>query len=707
MDLITIKNITFYNVENHFVIFKDNNDNFFQGNLFYPYRGQNLKVKADLIQTTYGEQFKLKTVDYILPDNQTELASFLSSGLFPKIGVKTALKISQEITCEELFTNYTSAISGLSVKKNLQHTLAKYLSLYIAFTKANLKFTERGFNQEQIIAISLLYKENAITILESNPYDFYKKIPKTSFEFLDIVAKFYNLNLHSKERILAGTMACLEDYFEVNKCSGMEFNLLQKEAIKFLQVAEDIYFVTLNHLLNDQDLCEITINDVLLISTPQVYYTELGISNNLKRLNTQSTIKIQNNLATLPKFLSEQQVKTIRSLLCNKVCVLTGMPGSGKTTIINYAISEYKKTNLRGKVYIGTPTGKAAQRVKETNSNLNVSTNHKMLGFLPDGTFVFNKENKLDYDLLILDESSMLDMFMFFNILKALKDDAKLWIIGDTNQLASIGLGDILMDIIDSKVIKHVHLSEVFRQAKGSHILEHAIEVINKQPQFKLVDPSIDDFYCFDKKEDKEISQSTIDLFFSISKKRNLKLEELQILCPQRSSICGIDFLNSEIQSKIHKGKEFIKWKDKSFYIDDKVIQTVNDYDRDVFNGDIGIIKYFDAKNFNLIVVFNNNEVVYEKAEIDQLELAYAISIHKFQGSECKSILMPISRSFMKMLTPKILYTGMTRAKDLLVLNGNLDILNHALEFNEDKIRETFLSYFLTCNNKIMNSSYG
>ena len=698
MNLITIKNITFYNVENHFVIFKDEEDKFFQGNLFYPYRGQKLKVKTDIIQTTYGEQQKLKTVDYILPTSQDELVSFLASGLFPKIGAKTALKIAQETNCTQLFENHATAVSSLAIKKTIQHTLSKYLSLYIAFTKANLVFTQRGFNQEQIIAISLLYKENAVTTLESNPYDFYKKIPKVTFEFLDSVAKHYNLSLYSKERLLAGTLACLEEYFEKNKCSGMEFNLLQSIATKFLDIEDGIYFATLNHLINDKELCEITINDVLLISTPQVYYTELGISNNLKRLNTLTDIKINNDFKSLPPFLSEKQIQSIESLLKHKVSVLTGMPGSGKTTIINYAISEYKKIKPDAKVYIGTPTGKAAQRVKETNSSLNVSTNHKMLGFLPDGTFIFNKENKLDYDLLILDETSMVDMFMFLNILKTLKSETRLWIIGDTNQLASIGLGNVLMDIINSKKINHVHLSEVFRQNKDSHILKHAIEVINKEPQFKFSYPNIEDFYCFDRKQDKEISQSTIDLFFNISKKRNLGLEDLQILCPQRSSMCGIDFLNSEIQSKIHHGKNAIKWKDKHFYLGDKVIQTVNDYDRDVFNGDIGFIKFFDLKNFTVIASFNNVEVTYERVEIDQLELAYAISIHKFQGSECKSVLIPISRSFMKMLTPKLMYTAMTRAKELLVLNGDLDILNYALEFNEDKIRQTFLTHFLTCD---------
>jgi exodeoxyribonuclease V alpha subunit len=692
MAIISIKSITFYNPENHYAIIKDYNDDYYQGNIFYPYKEQKLEVQSEFIMTAYGKQQKITFVKYFAPKTSVELVNLLTSGLIPKVGQKTALKITENIIADTFLDELE--LQHININQNLKSSLKNKLMFYKNFIVSNLKFTEKGFQQDSIIKITELFGEKALSILETNPYIFYKKIPLLTFGFIDKVAESYQLSRHSKERILAGTFSCIEDYCNENKCSGIEFNNLCKTAGSFLEIDDGIYYATLNHLLDEKELCEITIDNQNLISTPQIYYTELGIANQIKRLKNGSVDK-NKFIATLPDFLSDNQVQAIEDLLNNKVSILTGMPGSGKTTIIQYVIKLFEKQYPEKIVYIGTPTGKSAQRVRETDAKLNVSTNHKLLGFLPDGSFLHNENNKLKVDLVILDETSMVDIFMFHSLLKAIPNNAQVLIIGDPNQLPSIQLGNVLLDLIESKVIIHKHLHEVFRQKENSNILNSAMKVINKEIIKQPENNKDQDFYFFNKTIEKDIAKVTIDLFFKIKQNKQYALRDLQILCPQKTSLCGVDYLNNEIQSILFQDKKSIKWKDKEFFEGDKVIQNINDYDRNIFNGDIGFIKSFSTTNYQIIIDCDGSEVIYEKSQIEQLELAYAITIHKFQGSECKGIIMPITKSFSRMLTPKLIYTGMTRAKELLVLSGDLNIFNHSIKYNEDIERKTFLQFFL------------
>lgn len=697
MHLITIKNITFQNPENHYVVIKDLNDKVYLGTIFYAYRGQQLLVDSTSVMTGYGEQQKIQTLQYVPPQSEEQLISLLSSGLIPKIGVKTAEKIVESVDYDRFLDHIDDYLPYLKIKDPLKESLKKHLLLYHYFTQSSSIFTQLGFTQESIIKINELFGKDSLHILKKNPYQFYKKIPLLTFKFLDEVAAHYQLSTTSKERLYAGTTACIDEYCEEFKSSGIEFNLLHQKGATFLSIDSSIYYATLDNFLNTKELCEIIIDKQIIISTPQIYYTELGIASNIRRLKT-GTIEHYPNINSLPGFLSVEQKAAIKNLLQHKISILTGMPGSGKTTIIKYAVELFNQQHKNNIVYIGTPTGKAAQRVKETASTLSlkISTNHKLLGFLPDGSFVHHEKNLLNVDLLILDESSMIDMFMFYSILKALPSHARLWIIGDSNQLPSVQLGNILLDLIKSKFISHIHLDKVFRQGENSQILSQAITVI-QQGQLTLPSNAKDqDFYFFQRDIEKDIAQTTIALFFKILNNKKYSLNELQILCPQKTSLCGVDYLNSQIQSFLFKNQHPIKWKEKEFYMNDKVIQTINDYDRNVFNGDIGFIKSINVNTYQIVVTFDSGDVIYEKSQIEQLELAYAISIHKFQGSECKGIIMPISKNFFRMLTPKLIYTGMTRAKELLVMNGDLNVLNHCILNNKDIERKTFLQHFLS-----------
>lgn len=703
MKIIKIKSITFYNPENHYAIIKDEDDYSYQGNLYYPYKGQKIEVKTEIMQTMYGEQEKILMVKYFIPENKNQLIKLLSSGMISRIGDKTAEKVTNYAIIENnveninsFFLNNEKAIEHFPINIQLKKSINHYVKFYYGFINSNTILSGKGFSQESIIKINELYGIDSLNIIEKNPYQLYKKIPLLSFLFLDKVAHSYQLSKTSVERILAGTYACIEEYCEENKSSGIVFEQLHQIGFKFLDIDEGTYYATLNHLLNDKNLCEITIDESLFISTPQIYYTELSIARNIKRLNFTSTkIKKTKNV---PDFLSNEQNNSIDILLNNKLAILTGMPGSGKTTIIQYAVQSFLEQYPDKVVVVGTPTGKAAQRVKETNANLQVSTNHKLLGFLPNGEFIFNEKNKLKIDLLIVDETSMIDMYMFSNILKALPTHAKLWIIGDSNQLSSIQLGNILIDLIDSKIIAHTHLNKVFRQNEGSEILYNAIRVIDKKPIEPTIKEKNRDFYFFEEDNEMKIASSTIELFFKIKNNKNYHFNELQILCPQKTTLCGIDSLNSAIQKQLFNEEIHLKWKNKLFFKGDKVIQTINDYDRNIFNGDIGYIKDFSISNYQLIVYCNGQEIIYEKSQIEQLELAYAISVHKFQGSECKAVIIPISKMFSKMLTPKLIYTAMTRAKQLLVLNGNLSLFNECVLHNKDIERKTFLKYFIDEN---------
>lgn len=694
MNFIKIKNITFHSSENNFVIFKDENDLIYQGQIFHPYLGQTLEVKSEIIKTNYGDQHKILFVKYFPPQSQNELINLLSCGLVSKIGIKTAQKIVSNFNVEDFFKNPKNY--NIKVNSKLKKLLEDNLLLYKNFIFSQELFLSNGFSQDSIIKINELFQDKSSEILKNNPYQFYKKIPSLTFKFLDAIAQKNGLSTYSKDRLISGTYACIDEFCELEKCSGIKFDNLHELGYKFLEIDDAIYYSSINKFLDEDLLCEVEIDKVLLVSTPQIYYTELSIANNLKRLSkTKIIFNITDTSSILPEFLSIEQKKSINILLNNKIAILTGIPGSGKTTIIKYAIDLYQKQNFDKKVYISTPTGKAAQRVRETNVISNVSTNHKLLGFLPNGEFVFNENNKLKLDLLVLDEASMIDMFMFNSLLKALPENAQIWIIGDSNQLASIQLGNVLQDLIDSNTIKYTNLTEAFRQEKNSQILKNAIKVINKELLILPSNKKDQDFYFFNKTNEKEIAQSTIDLFFKVKNNKSYNFNQLQILCPQKTTLCGVDYLNSQIQLTLNKGGQSIKWKDKEFFKNDKVIQTINDYDRNVFNGDIGFIKDFSVNNNQLVVEINGTDIIYEKSQIYELDLAYAISIHKFQGSECNAVIMPVSSKFMRMMTPKLLYTGMTRAKELLILNGDLNVLNHCIENNKDIDRKTLLKHFL------------
>lgn len=707
--IISISKILFFSEENFYCVFEgiDNNiKKIYLGFVYYPFVNMNLRISTENIISTYGSQEKIIYLEYLTINNVEAFKNFLQTSYFPKIGKKISNKFCLDFNIRNALD--LQNIHKINTSNKSYQTIINNYIKYEEFLYIYKNFYLLGFNQEQILECQKKFGNESIQYLNNNIYFFYKKISKLSFGILDKIGLKKGFNNFSIERLKAGTIACIEEYQEKTKNSFIEYNELVKLAIDFLNIPEDIYFISLSHLIEDKKISELIVENNNLsynyISQPTVYNIEKSIFNNLCKINLINKYKLNNS--DLPFFLSNTQKNGILNLFNNQLSFITGMPGTGKTTIIQYGIELFLKNNIGTKIKIGTPTGKAAKRVKESISseyltqsefNIEISTNHRLLKYLPHNqSFFYNEDNKLDIDLLILDESSMLDIYMFYQILKSLPSTCYLWIIGDINQLPSIQLGNILEDCITSKKFNHIHLNEVFRQNENSLILKNAQLLLNNEDLIIPQNEYNQDFYFFNILKDKDTSKKTIDLFFQISQFKKYSLEDIQILSPQKSGFCGTDYLNYNIQKIIHTNtkNKSIKWKDKEFFIGDKVIQTVNDYDRNIFNGDIFYIEKFE--DFKIYLKNSDGSFIAEKQEIDELELAYALTVHKYQGSEVKSVILPISDSFYH-LNKSIIYTGMTRAKDLMTFVGNLSYFNKTKNKEIEK-RNTFLNQFLNAN---------
>ena len=670
------------------------------GIIYSPFPGQEISFTGNKIHTAYGEQYKAEQIIPHLAQKEEDLIGCLSGDAFPRIGPSTAAKIIKTIGADNFWEKITPDIQHqLRVNKITPHLCDIFYDLvqnYKNHIKLIPVLVDAKIPAYKINEIISAFGSKTEEILKTNPYLLLQKIDGLSFALVDAIAQKYELSMISSSRVNAGIIETLKEYNKTSGDSGIEFNALFSLATKFLAIDEGIVYAQLNGLIDNKELLEEKIADYTFVFLPSVYYTELGIKSNLDRLASSHKTTHQANLNNLNIQLSDQQVLAINNLINQKITLLTGMPGSGKTTIVKYAIDQYKKIHPKAKIVLSAPTGKAAARLSEATF-LPASTNHRLLGCDKSGKFTHNEFNQLKIDLLILDECSMIDIYLLHAILKALPNNCHLWLIGDPNQLPPVNCGAPFRDIINSKKFPHISLSTVFRQGPGSFILKAASSLLAKEgiPNHKT-----NDFHFLNKENEEENLDRLINLYLNdITVTRQIARENIQILVPQRTGPLGTQNLNYLIQKKLNENNsKKLKWLDNYFYLSDKVIQIKNNYDKDVYNGEIGIITKISNQNFSLTVKFDNRQIEYTKQEIEELQLAYALTIHKFQGSEAECILFPVAKSHFKMLTPRLLYTGLTRAKKLLVLTGSRNFLNFANQKNNDVDRFSMLPFFFDKN---------
>ncbi|MFA5470634.1 MAG: ATP-dependent RecD-like DNA helicase [Acholeplasmataceae bacterium] len=654
----------------------------------------------------YGEQLKVESFKKAEKQSKSGLISYLSSSFFTGIGPKTAEKIV-ELLGEQAITKIIEDPSVLKKVKLSSVRIAKFhQQLQENQTNEHILVTLYGYDLSARLAMKLLNKYHMLTIekLEENPYRLIDDIDGIGFIKADEIAQKLGIAKSDLRRIKAAISYALEHIAYQNGDLYLTFDQLKKQTDSILGLEFDIE-EAIKALLEEK---RIVIEDeryYLALS----YYTEIKLAEKITELNiTQDQFIDQTYIKTLIDAVeikknityTKVQKEAILNALTHKVSIITGGPGTGKTTIIDgllevyriYHKLDFKDPSIYEKIACLAPTGRAAKRMKEL-LNIQTSTIHRHLGYNYEGIFAYDETHLLPQDLIIIDESSMIDLFLASRLFEAIKNDAQVIIVGDVDQLPSVGPGQILSDLIESKKIEVVKLDEIHRQAKDSNIISLARAVNIQQLTYDDLE-SGNDVYLYHAQQQK-IQATIVKQIQGALQKGYSIVDDIQVLAPMYKGELGIDRFNEILQDHFNKDKKHkLIYKDKVFYEGDKVIQLVNDPKRLIMNGDIGVIKSIttnEEKETFVIVTFDDNDVLYEKQDLDEINLAYAISIHKSQGSEYKIVMIPMVKSYMHMLKKELIYTAITRAKQYLIILGDMKLLIYAANHLSNK-RQTTLA---------------
>ncbi len=637
----------------------------------------------------YGLQFKVTYYEKIIPEEKDSIITFLSSGIFPGVGVKTATKIVEKLgdkALDLIIEDYSNLLVIPSLKEEKAKMIYDILYNEQLSYKTVLYLQEKGFNVNESVKIYEFFKENTVNIVENNIYEIVEKVSGIGFLTIDRIALNIGIDKKDERRIESCIIYSMKDLSITSGNTYFSFNEIYLRTYKYLDTDLDIndfeYYIL---KLNKKNVIVILEDKYIL---KEMYDIEASISNKISLIIKHPPNEI-NGLEGLIKSLenifeikyNKLQKEAIKIGLENKFSIITGGPGTGKTTIIKGIVESYKQIEritddrLFNEMILLAPTGRAARRIMEA-TNFKAQTIHKFLKWDKEtDTFQLNKYNKSNAKTIIIDESSMIDIFLFNSLLEALTDDVRIIMVGDYNQLPSVLPGQILKDLIDSDVMPVVKLKELYRQKENSYIISLATEVkdgkLNKNFTAKRSD------YNFIETRKENVNILTCELCKKAIEK-GYDYNQVQVLVPMYRGINGIDNLNNKLQEifnpKSSNKDEFV-YGETIFREGDKVLQTKNINDLEISNGDIGIIDSIThtVNNVNAIINFDGVIVEFNKKNFEDLKLGYAISIHKSQGSEFELVIMPMDLSFKRMLYRNLLYTGITRAKKSLMMVGEKD----------------------------------
>ncbi len=657
-----------------------------------------------VVHQTYGKQLKIETFKKAEAQSLSGLISYLSSSFFTGIGPKTAEKIVTELgsdAIEQILNNPSVlkvvGLSPIRIKK--LHDQIKENQIH-----EHILVTLYGYNISGKIAMKLIDRYDLQTIekIEDNPYRLIDDIDGIGFLKADEIAHKLGIEKDDMRRIKAAILYTFEHVAYANGDIYLTEDELFKYTNQTLNISVDIQtgidaLVEENRVIIEEDRYYLSVS----------YHTEKAVAKKLIDINNEpledanidyintliDAVELQKNIV-----YTEVQKDAIRQALTHKLTVITGGPGTGKTTIIDGLIEVYrlyhdlkdKGPMLYQKVALLAPTGRAAKRIKEI-LGLEASTIHRHLGYGYDGMFTSDESHPLPQELIVVDEASMIDLYLAHQLFQAVLPHTQVVIVGDVDQLPSVGPGQVLFDLIESKQIEVVRLNQIHRQAKDSQIITLARKV-NEQ-NLDMVDlESINDVYLYHAYPN-QIHQTIVKQVTGALHKGYSMIDDIQVLAPMYRGELGIDKLNQVLQQAFNPDPDIsITYGDKIYAKGDKVIQLVNDPERAIMNGDIGVVtkvgKNVDNKEF-LVVRFDDNEVMYLKEDLDELNLAYAVSIHKAQGSEYKIVMMPIVKPYMHMLKKELLYTAITRAKQYLIILGDMQLLVYAANHLQSKRKTT------------------
>lgn len=673
--------------------------------------GDSLKLTGKwTVHIDYGKQFKVDFFEKVAPKTIGAIEKYLSSGIIKGIRSSTAQKIVKKFKEQALYVlEFTperlAEIKGISEKKAI--LMGKSFVEQKGIQNLVMFLQKYNITPSCAVKIYKQFGENSISKIRENPYILSKEVYGIGFKTADKLAITMGICKNNAERIKAGIKYILSQKISFGH-TFFPKNMLIDEAKSLLMVTIE---EAENGLISLAILKEIVIenyDDFEAVFLSSFYNSELMVARKLHYLQSESLdteiLNINEKIISTEKeigiTLAKEQKKAVLEALSYGVLVITGGPGTGKTTIINTIINITEKENL--KIMLAAPTGRAAKRITELCGR-EAKTIHRLLeiGFSDNDEvmqFYRNEENPLDCDVIIIDEMSMVDILLMNSLLKAVKKGTRLIMVGDCDQLPSVGAGNVLKDIIKSGVVKTVCLYEIFRQAAESMIVLNAHNINNGK--YPILNKKDKDFYFLKRENTQDIVSTIIDLCKNrVPESYKIdSISNIQVLSPMRKSPCGITNLNLELQNALNppkKGKPEKQMKDFSFRVGDKVMQIKNNYNIEytkqkndengcgVFNGDTGIVYEIDFTDEALTVLFDDEKLVkYEFSNLEELELAYAVTIHKSQGSEFPVVIIPMAAAPPMLLSRNLFYTAVTRAKSLVILVGYEQIIKKMVDNN-------------------------
>lgn len=671
-----------------------------------PLIGQLLEIEGEWVKhPKFGQQFKATTYKTVAPTEISGIEKFLASGAINGIGPAMAKKIVAEFGEKTLEIIAKSPNELLKVPGIGKKTAEKISTSYLEqseLTEIMIWLENHGISNTYAGKIFAKYGSFAIDIMEKDIYRLFQDIEGIGFLTADKLAFNLGIQREDKRRIISGIDYALMQLCNNGHCCIPEMALVDKTA-KILQVNNQIIFTILKERIDNGSLNTEVVGGETLIYPPYLYYAEKKVATRLLQLQQATEPLSEDNLSLFIKVwekdnqiqLAQKQKEAIKACLHHGVLVLTGGPGTGKTTVIKGILSILKAQGL--KIRLAAPTGRAAKRLSETTGQ-KALTIHRLLeanNLAQDDNLQlgFSKDidDQLDADVIILDEVSMVDIVLMHHFLNAVPDGCRIILVGDTDQLPAVGPGSVLKDIIRSQKIPAIRLDEIFRQAQTSMIIQNA-HIINagRLPDLRK---QYSDFVFYELNDDTSITQKILDLCTKDLPHEGFDvLKDVQILSPMHRFLCGVENLNLILQEQLNpkKNQDELKYSSQTFRVGDKVMHIRNNYQKNVFNGDIGFIQ--DINNEKLTVDYFDHIVTYEKNELNELTLAYASSVHKSQGSEYKVVITPLSTSHYIMLQRNLLYTAITRAKQKVIIIGSKKALMTAIQSNRTQKRYTLLA---------------
>jgi len=693
-----IERVTFFNEENGWAVLKvkakgHRDQVTVLGSLPSVSAGEWVTAEGRWVQDReFGRQFRAEMLKSTAPTTKEGIEKYLGSGMVKGIGPVYAKKLVAKFG-EQIFEIIETAsarleeLEGIGPKrrKRIKDAWAeqKVIRQIMVFLHSN------GVSTSRAVRIYKTYGENAIEKVQGNPYALAKDIQGIGFKTADQIAQKIGIPVDSLLRACAGLSHVLIEATGEGHCA-LPLELLKDEAGKLLLVDDKIVTEALERTLAGKDLVKETINGQELIFLPHLKRAEEIIAGRIKHLAAAPSMfpAIDFDKAVgwcrekTGKELAPSQRDALKLALTSRALVMT--------TLVNTVLLILRAKKV--KCLLCAPTGRAAKRLSET-TGVEAKTIHRLLEVQPaTGSFGRNEGNPLDCDLLVVDETSMVDVTLMANLLRALPTKASLLLVGDIDQLPSVGPGMVLRQVIESKVVPVVRLTEVFRQAAHSRIITNAHRINEGQMPEIPTKGRESDFFFIDRDEPEQIAATLVEMVKTrIPAKFGLDaIRDIQVLCPMNRGSLGIRELNVRLQNElnpIRAGEPMVEKFGWQFRPRDKVIQTENDYDKDVFNGDIGQMVKLDPVEREVTIRFDQREVVYDYGELDEIALAYAITIHKSQGSEFPAIVTPLAMQQYMLLQRNLVYTGITRGKKLVVLIGQRKALAMAVKNNRTENR--------------------